>query len=211
MAPQDVKKGAHSKKMRFTANLDADEDIWNNAIDPSNYVLVNPGTQLVCESCFSKVEDIAQHSSKRSACSLHMANRHLTFCYEENTITSFRPKTAIVSAMVLDKDCPLTARDIVAQPSNWNPTTNFKNVNHLGHTVTEALTTTSFQALYDGYLADNPTMNDAHNTVMDLTTVPFIGATGVHNLTGHMIKVFEDYYQRRVDQDVKAGRLTKND
>lgn len=196
--------------MRFTLGVDGKQELWDNSVQTTNYVLVNPGTQLVCECCFSKVEDIVQHTSKKAACSLFVASRHLFWCYQENAFSDFRPSPAVVSTMCLDEICPLTARDIVAQPVDWDPTKNFASTRYMGHTVNNDLANTSFQQLYNDYLIAHPDLHDDKNICVDIVTEACEKASSVNNLQMWMECRFDSYFQRRVEEEIAAGRLTRN-
>lgn len=206
MAPVDVKKGSPAKKQRLSLG-DADDHVWTNPLEPTNYALIYPDTQLVCGGCFSKVEDICQHVSKRAACALYLAIRHLLYCYQANCMSGFRPNPVVVGAMCLDKDCPLSARDLIAQPNEWDPRENFVGGLRNGHTVNVELATTSFHTLYTDYLTTNPQMDDARRICQDITTVACHKATSVSNLPRWMQTSYDAYYNARVAADVAAGKL----
>ena len=208
MPPSPVKKGNHAQKQRLACGGDADTSRWDEVVHPTHYVLVNPLSQLVCECCFSEVEDITQHRAKKGACALYIACRHLLHCYQENTIEEFRPSCDIVSAMCMDKECPLSAKDVIAQPSSWNPNNPFRDTRYYEHTVTPGLLNTSFKTLYDAYITDHVGMV-ADNSIRNFVLSGVIRASSVSNLGMWIKDMLDKYLREHVDGEVVAGRLVR--
>lgn len=207
MAPRDVNKGSARERERIKAGHDADSNKWDTDLrNIVNYVLVDPASILVCKCCFAEVADISQHTNKQSACALFMGTKHIMYCYENNSDEDC-PNSMIISAMLLDEDCPVNPKDVLAQGMKWDPATNFKSTGKYGHTLAANLLTTSFHDLYTTWKMENDGYNDIET--FDHFTGGAARATNASNLPLFMKKVFDRYVQKFIKEEIKAGRLTR--
>lgn len=168
MPPASVKKGSAKKKQRVNISECALNN-WTEIARVDRYVVIYPGTQMICGGCYSSVEDMSQHVNKASCCAVYLALRHVKVAYHENVIAHMpnvdveNPpplpfEDAIVSVMLQDEACILNAKDILAMPATWNPTVNFYNsatTGQYGHILAENLCNRSFVTIYQDYLNRN--------------------------------------------------------
>lgn len=209
MSPKDVKKGSAADKIRFTPGRKCVQAVFDEYVQQTQYVLVNPHTQLVCECCFCKVEDITQHVSKKSACGLYMACKHISYCYQENTFSEWRPVPSIVGAMIEDKGNCLTAEAIVGQASSWKPNENFVSSDNCR--LGANLTNISFEQLYNNYVQAH-NLTNAH-LVTDFVHLAASRATSSFNFPAFKKREFDRFVEamveERITQMIANGQLQR--
>ena len=189
---------------------DLGQHVHQEHVNRKRWVVLGPDSVVVCEACFCQTNDIAQHISRKAGCSLYLACQHVLHCYD-NCMIDNAPRVHVISAMCQDDRCPVTARDILAQSSEWNPQQPFQHCDSHGirqYTAGPALTAASFETLYNQCLAAHPELNvpehpDAMSDAVDRS------ASAYQFPIWHE-KFLEKHYQARVNADVAAGKLTRN-
>ena len=218
MPPPSIKKGSARKKQRVSL-IDCQPNHWEEVIKVDRYVVMYPGTQLICGCCFSTVEDMSQHINKASCCAIYLALRHVKVAYQDNVApllmedldnscsTPF--EDSIVSLMLVDDDCPLNAKDILAMPTNWKPNEKFFNsdaTSRWGHTLAAGLLTKSFMDIYQDYVNKNTEYQDL--------AVPDLQSLAVHSTAQAYPILLKKYWKHFIDkaikEEVEEGRLSRN-
>jgi len=221
MSPPSIKKGSARKKQRVNA-FDCDPGHWDEIIKTDRYVVLYPGTQLVCGCCYSVVEDISQHVNKASCCAVYLALRHLKVSYQDNVINYMLDvdvdnppplpfDDGIVSVMLQDETCILNAKDILAMPKQWNPRDKFTNTTtsgHYGHTLCAELLAFSFMEIYEAYLANHTEYADI--AVPDVQSMSVKKATNVQGYPLWMKRYWDNFMNKFVTREVAEGRLSRN-
>ena len=150
---------------------------------------------------------MSQHTNKKSGCALYLARQHVLFCHQENTYDGFEPDIVVISNMILDVTCPVTARDIVAQPTTWDPTQNFQNDGSHGHTVSDDLTQTNFHQLYQDYVNNHAHLQNIQ--IPDAVSMATETANTVQGLPRALTHCYRTVCEEHVQRKINAGRLQR--